>query len=1152
MRVVEEKEAIAGLSIWALICVFDLGAVWPELDVATARWSGAGALAILVATAVLLIVQCFQTQPRDAPRLLLKRPLSLAAHTLLVSGCAVWLTVHAAIGSDTPQVCAGAVALWALLSLSAVRACPLPSVPASLVQPDCTPRHGSTGGVSPQSKDDVIANADTVMPQVSKDVPPKPANRIEPLPPAASPVPMPSAGWEEDKRPRMRKSKSMGASLKDLFSGPWQFREAGGCPANDEPVAIVSRVKKASQRSSDESEVDTALTSDLRAGSRPARDSTTIVSQAEVDPATVESKDIPSTTVLHICELTEYNEDAVLHQPKQGVGASPTEAAVRRISLPIPVAKNSASNKISTVTAPPLLHLPGSRSQSPDQNVAGEPVKGRTAFEPASPQASSAESPEARQSFMSTLNTVNEPTGLKTPDEKELEEKLATEGQVNDDTGLIEAESLRKAILSNLCRRLPKIGDPISGARVEELHEILFRDGDAAWLTNCGESNWSAFARCGDPEDLDKRQSVSSFDDMEPSDLKIDGNMGNDDFQRLRDHFQAVEAGKSANKSPSMWPLLLNSFCGSNMSRRGSYLPGLSGQATEFNSRKGSAVGSRRASRRPSRIFKDSTAGSRLASAQGSRNASRSNSFCIPEATSAAGSRRASRANGDDTAKGSTTTSVVTSRRTSTVAALARNSLMLPVGAQFAADTADDDEDDEDVEVPQTVNSRSSVLQVPDDSDMGSSLKNLHPNGAEYKGAKTRRGTAPTLTMSVPAAVPFYKTKTQPSLSITEEARDSDGPNTSMTEKEDFHTPWKAEVCNCGNIFKHDSVFCRKCGKKREVEVVGEVSVVINGSSVLQIPTVPPARNESPSEDMRSEEDKDREQEAPRDRAPMDRSSVDRAPVESEVDDYEAQKLKTALANKPPEMRLKDLLLGDNYFGDISVECLLRVASDWNRSGKEQAELSGKGIETDDSEDDNSDDFGDDYEDDRDIGVAGQLQGLQDVGVAGQLQGLQMDPSIVSDALKMLMLLNNGFKAKHCTCKDGGPHTCMSPAVSQLASQVHTTLQSLNQSMVASKVVSAVGSRRASVEQGVEQHVRRRRSGGRNSQPTIVVGEAESSPSSVPPPPQAIATRSSLKGSKGHRLRAGKVDFINGDTSFGPADVGAGPSSTSPTEQVDS
>merc|ERR1719265_2370021 len=83
-----------------------------------------------------------------------------------------------------------------------------------------------------------------------------------------------------------------------------------------------------------------------------------------------------------------------------------------------------------------------------------------------------------------------------------------------------------------------------------------------------------------------------------------------------------------------------------------------------------------------------------------------------------------------------------------------------------------------------------------------------------------------------------------------------------------------------------------------------------------------------------------------------------------------------------------------------------------------------------------------------------------------------MDAGSVTEALKLLMMMNAGFQEPRCSCREGGPHTCMSPAASTIASILSTALQSMSASLdtskVASKQHSKLSSRRNS--QGATRH----------------------------------------------------------------------------------
>jgi hypothetical protein len=283
--------------------------------------------------------------------------------------------------------------------------------------------------------------------------------------------------------------------------------------------------------------------------------------------------------------------------------------------------------------------------------------------------------------------------------------------------------------------------------------------------------------------------------------------------------------------------------------------------------------------------------------------------------------------------------------------------------------------------------------------------------------------------------------------------------------------------------------------------------------------------------------------------------TIHESPGEDEVG---TARLRASLANHSPEMRLKDLLLQNAGLGDLSIERFLRIAASNSpfskKTKKAKPQKATDSFDTDSTGSENShplstDEEEDDTEDEDDFSAVPAF--------AGQLEGLEMNPQMVDQALKMLMMLNNGFKAKHCTCKEGGPHTCMSPAVSQLASQVHTTLQSLNASVNHSKVTSrrtsferegekrlAPPGKRRSNEQAI---VRRRSSEGHK--PARRLSSKEGG---------ALLEKLSMEGKDGSptgqkprpqlREQMEASESVGEDRS-GTADAGAGPSSSSPAPE---
>mmetsp|Transcript_109448 Transcript_109448/g.210434 ORF Transcript_109448/g.210434 Transcript_109448/m.210434 type:complete len:1998 (-) Transcript_109448:75-6068(-) len=233
------------------------------------------------------------------------------------------------------------------------------------------------------------------------------------------------------------------------------------------------------------------------------------------------------------------------------------------------------------------------------------------------------------------------------------------------------------------------------------------------------------------------------------------------------------------------------------------------------------------------------------------------------------------------------------------------------------------------------------------------------------------------------------------------------------------------------------------------------VSLTINGVEVAESHVTPKPRCAS-GEELEGKLGKENETES------------ERGAEENEEDEeakVEAERLRTALAIHPPNMTLKDLFNRDSGVGDVSLESLRRVAADWARDKDAEHRWKQQDGDDDSSEDDSNSDgdgssSGDgDGEEDEDEDEDDDEPGLYDP----ILDQLNLDPGMVSEALKMLMMLNDGFKAHHCNCKPQGPHTCMSPAVSQLASQVQTALHSLDVSLSASLAGSVAVSRRSSV-----------------------------------------------------------------------------------------
>lgn len=157
----------------------------------------------------------------------------------------------------------------------------------------------------------------------------------------------------------------------------------------------------------------------------------------------------------------------------------------------------------------------------------------------------------------------------------------------------------------------------------------------------------------------------------------------------------------------------------------------------------------------------------------------------------------------------------------------------------------------------------------------------------------------------------------------------------------------------------------------------------------------------------------------------------------------EATALLKAFSAAPPGATLRDMLQKEDL-GDLSVQSLLQAASQWAGDfGDEPPD-----IPEDDNEDGSSE--GSDY----------QLQ--ENVTNRSITEQLNIDEHLVQDVLKQLILLNSGLQLRHCACQPGGPHTCMSPNVSALASQVASLQHSLAHTMSNSLAQTVQNSRRGS------------------------------------------------------------------------------------------
>lgn len=243
------------------------------------------------------------------------------------------------------------------------------------------------------------------------------------------------------------------------------------------------------------------------------------------------------------------------------------------------------------------------------------------------------------------------------------------------------------------------------------------------------------------------------------------------------------------------------------------------------------------------------------------------------------------------------------------------------------------------------------------------------------------------------------------------------------------------------------------------------------------------AAPEPQEEDEEEDDDEDQEEEGSAAGKGGAGSGGDRGPDEDPASPSAAstagpptpadEKLAQALAGVDPGMRLKDLLSQEVDIGDCSLGSLLRAAGACAKrqlgaeaaSGTEGEDLERVEEESDSEEGNDGDEaFGapEEEEDDEEYPPP--------FNPAVFLRQLQGDEQQAQNMFRMLMMLNAGLQYGKCRCPPGGPHMCMSPAASQLASTIHSLAQSLNASYAASMVQTAQQSRRQSVEK------RRRRS----------------------------------------------------------------------------
>lgn len=153
-------------------------------------------------------------------------------------------------------------------------------------------------------------------------------------------------------------------------------------------------------------------------------------------------------------------------------------------------------------------------------------------------------------------------------------------------------------------------------------------------------------------------------------------------------------------------------------------------------------------------------------------------------------------------------------------------------------------------------------------------------------------------------------------------------------------------------------------------------------------------------------------------------------------------------------MRLKDLLDQEQGIGELQLESFLNAAI--NRRYDQQAFRS-------ESESDLTS-LGESDIDTEASSMEDKLESDEASHFSAVPPGLPLDQHLVTEVMKMLMMLNCGLQVQHCKCQPGGPHTCMSPVASILSSQIQSLQHSLAQSVSQSLTQTRLQSRRASTE----------------------------------------------------------------------------------------
>lgn len=281
--------------------------------------------------------------------------------------------------------------------------------------------------------------------------------------------------------------------------------------------------------------------------------------------------------------------------------------------------------------------------------------------------------------------------------------------------------------------------------------------------------------------------------------------------------------------------------------------------------------------------------------------------------------------------------------------------------------------------------------------------------------------------------------------------------------------------------------------------------------------------------------------------------------------DVEVARLRAALGDAGSGMRLKDLLQ-DDAFRECSIHSFLQAASQIepnNHGAKDghgelellfdassrrmtvisdrdedeaeaQAEAEAEAAEaaeaaaedgsaTGDGSESEEEEEGEEEEEvesatDEDLGEAEEEDAGQrpqwDPAVAANHFGyadpaFSIDPDMVNEVMRMLLMLNTGLQVRQCTCKPGEAHTCMSP----VASILHSQIQSLQQSLAQSLVQTRLQSRRSSHEQSQKRN--RRASEDLSNSPEPAGSVSSRGDSTPPPAPEKPPHRRTTKGSRG-------------------------------------